>query len=251
MDDKNDGWIDVVGILIVTFILITIALVSAGGWTWYAKFLEGSAANWVQAVGSIVAILAAGRFLRTQITANQDALVVAKKIEESAEAERRRLKKRELLVALEDVLSQINYALEDLPIATATSTAQKWTFIRRELERLTKSLERIQGTEVLGTNILKNVNLVGYTVSVVHQITVAASGSRAPVPLSEDAKKFYVGKIDEILKDVRAKLWKMSGRDVTGRTTRRKKPVIKTIYIVKANPVRLGRQKLRAGWPQK
>lgn len=65
--NADQRWPAVVGGLIVVGILLTLALVAAGGWPWFQRFLEGSAAAWVQAIGSIAAILAAAEIGRRQI----------------------------------------------------------------------------------------------------------------------------------------------------------------------------------------
>jgi hypothetical protein len=51
-------WTIVLGGVVASTILI-LALTAAGGWAWVSSFLSGAAANWVQAIGSIVAIVAA------------------------------------------------------------------------------------------------------------------------------------------------------------------------------------------------
>lgn len=65
--NSDQGWPAVVGALIVIAILLTITLVAAGGWPWFQRFLDGSAAAWIQAVGSIAAILATAEIGRRQI----------------------------------------------------------------------------------------------------------------------------------------------------------------------------------------
>lgn len=57
-DDMFDG-ASAVGALALVVLLASLALIAAGGWTWFARFLESAAPAWVQAVGSVVAILAA------------------------------------------------------------------------------------------------------------------------------------------------------------------------------------------------
>lgn len=65
--NPDQGWPAVIGALIVVGILLTLTLVVAGGWPWFQRFLEGSAAAWIQAIGSIAAILAAAEIGRRQI----------------------------------------------------------------------------------------------------------------------------------------------------------------------------------------
>lgn len=58
-EDEGPAWAAPAGSLLVVTLLAAIGLVAAGGWTWFAHFLESAAPAWVQALGSIVAILVA------------------------------------------------------------------------------------------------------------------------------------------------------------------------------------------------
>ncbi|CAN7259910.1 hypothetical protein LJR130_001066 [Variovorax sp. LjRoot130] len=55
---KGFDWMRVVGALAVIALLASLALIGALGWSDFKKFLEGPAAGWVQAFGSIGTILA-------------------------------------------------------------------------------------------------------------------------------------------------------------------------------------------------
>lgn len=59
-DENTPPWAAIVGALIILVIVGSIALVAAGGWAWFARFLESAAPAWVQAIGSIAAILITG-----------------------------------------------------------------------------------------------------------------------------------------------------------------------------------------------
>ncbi len=59
-------WPAGIGMAIVASLIGLLTLNAAGGWLWTVKFLESSAAAWVQAVGSIAAIVAAFRVLQVQ-----------------------------------------------------------------------------------------------------------------------------------------------------------------------------------------
>lgn len=59
MGKDTPAWAAALGGFIVTGIFVMLALVAAGGWTWFRGFLENSAPAWVQAIGSVVAIGAA------------------------------------------------------------------------------------------------------------------------------------------------------------------------------------------------
>lgn len=58
-DLPNDVWASAFGSVVVGSILILLVLTAFAGWSWVAKFLESSAPAWIQAVGSIAAIVAA------------------------------------------------------------------------------------------------------------------------------------------------------------------------------------------------
>ena len=46
-----------IGVVVLVCIFASVGLVAAGGWSWFAGFLMGTAAQWVQSVGSVAAIL--------------------------------------------------------------------------------------------------------------------------------------------------------------------------------------------------
>ncbi|MFS2205366.1 hypothetical protein [Variovorax sp. Varisp36] len=58
--ESQPEWAEAVGAISLVCILASLALIAAGGWNWFAKFLETSAPAWVQAVGSVGAIIATG-----------------------------------------------------------------------------------------------------------------------------------------------------------------------------------------------
>ncbi len=62
----NDEWTTPLGAGFVLALLSLLVLTSLGGWTWVAKFLESSAPAWIQAIGSVAAILAAIFIVRRQ-----------------------------------------------------------------------------------------------------------------------------------------------------------------------------------------
>ena len=63
----DEGWPAAIGAVIIVGLFLTLGLVAAGGWPWFQRFLESSAAAWIQAIGSIAAILAAAEIGRRQI----------------------------------------------------------------------------------------------------------------------------------------------------------------------------------------
>lgn len=63
MTSKNEAqpeWAEAVGAITLVCTLASLALIAAGGWDWFAKFLDTSAPAWVQGVGSVGAIIATG-----------------------------------------------------------------------------------------------------------------------------------------------------------------------------------------------
>jgi len=66
MDGKEGKaeWAEAVGATALVCVLGSLALIAAGGWAWFAKFLDTSAPAWVQAVGSVGAIIATGWSVR-------------------------------------------------------------------------------------------------------------------------------------------------------------------------------------------
>jgi hypothetical protein len=65
-------WQSALGAAVVLTLLISIGLIAANGWAWFTKMLETSAPAWVQAIGSVGAIVAAAAIARRQVvTARQ------------------------------------------------------------------------------------------------------------------------------------------------------------------------------------
>lgn len=67
----DQGWPAAIGALTIFGLALTLSLVAAGGWSWFQQLLESSAPAWVQALGSIGAILAATEIGRRQIAAQR------------------------------------------------------------------------------------------------------------------------------------------------------------------------------------
>jgi hypothetical protein len=70
-DREAPEWVVILGTLVVLGLLASLGLIAAGGWEWFAKFLEGSAASWAQAVGGVAAVFAAFEVGRAQIRAGR------------------------------------------------------------------------------------------------------------------------------------------------------------------------------------
>ncbi|MCX7277790.1 MAG: hypothetical protein NTZ15_10780 [Burkholderiales bacterium] len=69
--DKEEWWTAPIGAAIISLLFASIFLMAMNGWKWFTEFLTGPAANWVQAFGSIAAILAAYKMGQNQIEANR------------------------------------------------------------------------------------------------------------------------------------------------------------------------------------
>lgn len=66
--DQRDepAWAEAVGVAASLTLLLSLALVAAGGWSWFKTLLESAAPAWIQAVGSVAAIIAAAAIARQQ-----------------------------------------------------------------------------------------------------------------------------------------------------------------------------------------
>lgn len=210
MEEKPEGWVVAVGVLTVLCLVTTLGLVAAGGWLWFAKFLESAAANWVQAIGSIAAILAAGRFVNAQIRASQDALVESQKNAEALESERRRLRRRESLLAMEDLLGSALFAVHKMPVTVKESDRHGWRVIKEEFQRLREDLSRIHGAESLGMGLLKDLGIASFTLHQVLMISTFASDSENPIPFDVKSRDFFYDKLKELHKKCQRALFSTS-----------------------------------------
>lgn len=67
---EKEWWAPTVGVAILLILFGSLALVAAGGWQWFAGFLSGTASNWTQAIGGILAVIAAFKVGSSQVKAN-------------------------------------------------------------------------------------------------------------------------------------------------------------------------------------
>jgi hypothetical protein len=82
---SENQWSAVVGAAVVLGLLTLVALSALGGWSWMARFLESSAPAWIQAVGSVAAIVAA-----LMVVQRQHALELARRqVVEQSDLQRR------------------------------------------------------------------------------------------------------------------------------------------------------------------
>ena len=72
MDDSEPNpWPTVLGVGVLLMLLVSLALVAAGGWSWFAQFLAGSADSWVQAILAGVVIVVTAWIARATERSNQ------------------------------------------------------------------------------------------------------------------------------------------------------------------------------------
>ncbi|WP_157948305.1 hypothetical protein [Pulveribacter suum] len=68
-DANNTEWTSAVGAALLITLLLSLALISAGSWNWFKGFIESAAPAWIQAIGSVAAIVAASVIARHQVHA--------------------------------------------------------------------------------------------------------------------------------------------------------------------------------------
>lgn len=78
--EEQFHWAPPIGAALVILLFTSIALIAAGGWEWFAGFLTGQASSWVQAIGSILAILAGFIWVERQLKGQRDAADEAARI---------------------------------------------------------------------------------------------------------------------------------------------------------------------------
>lgn len=164
MEDEKPSWIDAIGVLIVSFILATLALVAAGGWTWYADFLHSALPNWIQGIGTVIAIFVAGDAVRRQIRANHEVMVESQRLAAAATADQLRLQQRDFLMTFLEVIDTANFVLQGLP-NTQDGAIHRWEMQRTELQRLKDSLDRMPSGIALGIGVVRARNALSFALS--------------------------------------------------------------------------------------
>lgn len=79
---SDEGWAAAVGAGFVLSFFSLVALTAIAGWPWVAKFLESSAPAWIQAVGSIAAIVAALGVVQRQHSLERQRIGEAERVEQ-------------------------------------------------------------------------------------------------------------------------------------------------------------------------
>jgi hypothetical protein len=80
-------WQTTVGVVVTASLLVSMLLVAVGGWAWFKGLFETVAPAWIQAVGSVAAIVAA-----TVIAQRQSKAAVDLELRKQAKAETQKLK---------------------------------------------------------------------------------------------------------------------------------------------------------------
>lgn len=91
-DSPTDVWASAFGSAVVGSILVLLLFTAFAGWSWVAKFLESSAPAWIQAIGSVAAIVAA-----LAVVQRQHSLELRRKEKEDLTAQLRRARSLRVL----------------------------------------------------------------------------------------------------------------------------------------------------------
>lgn len=145
---SNTTWNEVVGAALIVFLFLCFGLVAAGGWKWFTEFLAGSASSWVQAIGSIAAILGAfaiaNKQTRTQVAAAEEA---------SRQTRRQRLEVCH--VVLIRVASVFDSAKKSLTSCSTTDV------LRQEVAHARRMLDNLPLFEVPDPVLVHRFGLIG------------------------------------------------------------------------------------------
>ena len=123
-DSPTDVWATTFGSVVVGSILVLLLFTAFAGWPWVAKFLESSAPAWIQAVGSVAAIVAA-----LAVVQRQHSLELKRREKEDLTAQLRRARSLRVLFysaarTCEDVARRIG------------RPHQTWKFLAEELREV-------------------------------------------------------------------------------------------------------------------
>ena len=144
--DRGTAWAEIVGATIAVLLLLTLGLVAAGGWSWFAAFLVGAAPAWIQALGAIAAIW--GAF---HLASRQQAEGAAQA------AEARRQHRRQRLEVCRCVLQRVASVFGS---AKAGLIERNGPYIlRRELEDAKRALGSLPLFEVPDSYLVTRMNL--------------------------------------------------------------------------------------------
>lgn len=124
----SETWASVFGSVIVGSILILILFTSVAGWDWVAKFLESGAPAWIQAVGSVAAIVAA-----LAVVQRQHALEMHRREREDQVSQLRRAR------ILRIIFFSAARACEDVARRVG-KPHQTWKFLAEELREVRSRL---------------------------------------------------------------------------------------------------------------
>lgn len=148
-EDEIPGWAAPLGATIVCFLVIVMALVAAGGWNWFAKFLESAAPNWLQAVGALVAIAAAGHFSARQVS----------EMRKDADRARRR-SDTERALAIWYILRRVNLVYENAQRALTSNNANTIKSAGEQVEMMQSALRGLPVFEIPSPRLVYDLQRV-------------------------------------------------------------------------------------------
>jgi hypothetical protein len=127
----EDAFYRALGAAIVLGLFVMVALTAIGGWPWVAKFLESSAPAWIQAIGSVAAIIAALLVVQRQHSLEIERRRSAERAEQQRRTRTLRVVFHSAARTCEDVARQI------------AGEHQSWTVLAEELREVRSRLVSI------------------------------------------------------------------------------------------------------------
>jgi hypothetical protein len=127
-DSTTDVWVSAFGSVVVGSILLLLMFTAFAGWSWVVQFLESSAPAWIQAIGSVAAIVAA-----LAVVQRQHSLELKRREKEDLTIQIRRARSLRVLFysaarTCEDVARRVG------------KPHQTWTFQAEELREVRRRL---------------------------------------------------------------------------------------------------------------
>lgn len=147
---SDEGWAAAVGAGFVLSFFSLVALTAIAGWPWVAKFLESSAPAWIQAVGSIAAIVAALGVVQRQHSLERQRIGEAERVEQL-----RRVR----------ALKVVFFSSATTCESVARSIGQPNTYWPLEAERLRESRSRLLSLDPMQIPLGKLLLLVEECIS--------------------------------------------------------------------------------------
>jgi len=148
-EDEIPDWAAPLGATIVCCLVFVLALVAAGGWSWFAKFLESAAPNWLQAIGALVAIGAAGHFAARQV---REMRVDA--------ADARRRSETERALAIWYILRRVNLVYQNAQRALTSNNANTIRSAGEQVEMMQSALRGLPVFEIPSPRLVYDLQRV-------------------------------------------------------------------------------------------